>query len=55
LPQTILLGLGYKTSLKKLGANSCFVTHNNIILTHLFAMKIYNDVLHTYLAYSLNP
>jgi len=33
---------------KKWGANSCFVTHNNIFCTHLVAMKIYNNVFHTY-------
>ena len=48
LHQTILLGLGYKTFSKKLGANSCFVKHNNIFRTHLFAMKIYHIFLHTY-------
>jgi len=46
--KTILLGLGYKTFSKNLGANSCLVTHNNIFCTHLVAMKIYNNVLHTY-------
>jgi len=39
---------GYKTFSKKLGANSCFVTHNNIFCTHLVAVKIYSNVLHTY-------
>ena len=40
--KTILLSLGYKTSSKKLDANSCLVTHNNV------AMNICNNVLHTY-------
>jgi len=47
--QTILLGLGYKIFLN-LGANSCFIKYNNVFHTHLFAMKIYNYVLHTYFA-----
>jgi len=43
-----LLGLGYKNFSKKLHANICFITHKNIFCTHLFAMKIYNKVLHAY-------
>jgi len=46
--QTILLGLGYKTFSKKLGANSCLVTHNKIFCTRSVAMKIYKNVFHTY-------
>ena len=42
--QTFLLGLGYKIFEKKLGA----ITHKDIFRTHLVAMKIYNNVLHTY-------
>ena len=43
-----LTSLGYKTFSKKLGANACLATHNNIFCTHLVTMKIYNNVLHTY-------
>jgi len=46
--QTILLGLGYKTVSKTLAPNSYFVTHNSIFCTHLVAMKLYNNGLHTY-------
>ena len=34
---------------KKLGANSCFIAHNNIFCTHFVAVKIYNNVCQTYL------
>jgi len=46
--QTILLGLGFTTFSKKLGANSCLSTHSNILCTHLIAVKIHDNVLHTY-------
>jgi len=48
LPETILLGLVYMTFSKTLGASKCFVKHNNVFHTHLFAMKIYNNAHHTY-------
>ena len=50
--QPISVGLAYKTFLIKLGASSCHIKHNNVLCTHLFAVKNYNIVLH---AYTHNP